>query len=136
MASMASSAALGSAGGLVNAEGSVGGGGPKSSSGAASAVAKVRNIAQCRLDLRSKPKESQDGVVHFIFHPTRDVPSSPNPGRQLLRVPGGVQLMSHYCRAKKKFNLINNLFLKCFKPEKGEWGIFLKFGGKRLFGWV
>ena len=49
---------------------------------------------------------------------------------------GGVQLMSHYCRAKKKFNLINNLFLKCFKPEKGEWGIFLKFGGKRLFGWV
>ncbi len=44
--------------------------------------------------------------------------------------------MSHYCRAKKKFNLINNLFLKCFKPEKGEWGIFLKFGGKPLFGWV
>ncbi|MCY1415813.1 hypothetical protein D9M71_313080 [compost metagenome] len=88
MASMASSAALGSAGGLVNAEGSVGGGGPKSSSGAASAMARVRNIAQGRLDLRSKPKESQGGVARFIFHPSRDVPSFQWPGRAVAGIRG------------------------------------------------
>jgi hypothetical protein len=44
--------------------------------------------------------------------------------------------MSHYPGAKKKFNAINRLFLCVFKPEKGEWGIFLRFGGKRLAGWV
>ncbi|KRA95836.1 hypothetical protein ASD91_05195 [Pseudomonas sp. Root68] len=76
MASMASSAALGSAGGLVNAEGSVGGGGPKSSSGTALTVVMARNIAQGRLDLRSKAMELRGGVVLFIVHPSRDAPSS------------------------------------------------------------
>ncbi|MNM92511.1 hypothetical protein D3C76_465300 [compost metagenome] len=69
MASMASSAALGSAAGLVYAEGSVGGGGPKSSSGTAFTVAMLRSIAQGRLDLRSKAMEWPGGVARFIFDP-------------------------------------------------------------------
>ncbi|MNN89320.1 hypothetical protein D3C81_2071250 [compost metagenome] len=45
MARMAAAAASRSAGGLLNAEGSVGGGGPKSSSGTALTVVRVRSIA-------------------------------------------------------------------------------------------
>jgi len=44
--------------------------------------------------------------------------------------------MSHYPEAKKKFNPINKLLFECFEPGKGEWGIFIKFGGKWLVGWV
>ena len=44
--------------------------------------------------------------------------------------------MSHYHETKKKFNLINKLFLSVLSQRRGKWGIFLKFGGKRLFGWV
>ncbi|MNG00215.1 hypothetical protein D3C84_831430 [compost metagenome] len=39
---------------------------------------------------------------------------------ELLRVSGGVQLMSHYLGVKKKFNAINRQFLCVFKPEKGS----------------
>jgi hypothetical protein len=48
----------------------------------------------------------------------------------------GVQLMSHYPEAKKKFNLISELFLDVSNRGRGEWGTFLKLGGKCPDGWV
>ncbi|WP_256675901.1 hypothetical protein [Pseudomonas sp. R5(2019)] len=137
-----SSAALGSAGGLVNAEGAVGGGGPKSSSGTALAVVRVRSIVQGGLDLSSKAMELHDGVARFIFHPSRHAESG-KPRRlhdvrddSCCGYQGVMQLMSHYNRAKKKFKLINKLFLSVSSERKGEGGIFLKLGGKRPVGWV
>jgi hypothetical protein len=103
----ASSAAAGSAGGLVYAEGSVGGGWLTSSSGTALAVLSVRSIAQGRLDLRRKAMELHGGLARFIFHPSRDAPPSPRSGRQLMRVKGVEQQTSHYSSATKKFSFID-----------------------------
>ncbi|MGF6166408.1 hypothetical protein ABIE16_005735 [Pseudomonas sp. 2725] len=44
--------------------------------------------------------------------------------------------MSHYHETKKKFNLINKLFLSVLSQRRGKWGIFLKFGGKHPVEWV
>src|SRR5690349_14609933 len=45
-------------------------GGPKSSSGMALAVVRVRRIAQGGLDLSSKAMELHGVVARFIFHPS------------------------------------------------------------------
>ena len=49
---------------------------------------------------------------------------------------GVVQLMSHYHGSKKKFKLINELFLNVSVLDRAEWGTFLKLGGKPPVGWV
>ncbi|MNN38534.1 hypothetical protein D3C81_1525360 [compost metagenome] len=69
MASMASSAALGSAGGLVNAEGSVGGGGPKSSSGAALTAPRLTliSITAAMPGLLKKPSNLRSGIFFMLF---------------------------------------------------------------------
>ena len=115
---------------------------PKSSSGTALTVFRIRGIAQGALDLGSKAMELHGGVARFISHPSRHTESSEP--RRLHDVrddsycgsQGVVQLMSHLNRARKKLKLINKLFPRVSSERTSEGGIFLKFGGKRLVGWV
>ncbi|MNM84697.1 hypothetical protein D3C81_967920 [compost metagenome] len=88
--SKASNAALGSAGGLVNAEGSVGGGGPKSSNGAALTEARLveSTITETAPGVRNKLSELNPSVASFIFVPFRHAQKAnpqPQSGRQLRR---------------------------------------------------
>ncbi|CAI8829178.1 hypothetical protein EMIT0P258_260005 [Pseudomonas sp. IT-P258] len=82
----------------------------------------------------------QGGSCVSFFTP-RGMPNLARPAVSMmsgtLRVPkGGVQLMSHYRRAKKKPRLINRLFLNASDERKAKRGIFLKSGGKPPVGWV
>ncbi|MNG07327.1 hypothetical protein D3C84_906220 [compost metagenome] len=91
--SNAFSAALGSAGGLVNAEGSVGGGGPKSSNGAALTEVMLvdSNITETTPGPRNKLSELNPSVASFIFVPSRHARKAKPPaqsGRQLRRYRG------------------------------------------------
>jgi len=48
----------------------------------------------------------------------------------------GLQLMSHFNRARKKFKSINKMFPSVSGERKVRRGIFLKSGGERPVGWV
>ncbi|MOA30344.1 hypothetical protein D3C78_1514280 [compost metagenome] len=71
--SRASSAAFGSAGGLVKADGSVGGGGPKSSRGAALTDARLAliNITETTPGPHKQLREYTPGVAFFMLFPSR-----------------------------------------------------------------
>ena len=86
--------------------------------------------------------ELHGGVARFISHPMRHTKSG-EPRRlhdvrddSCCGFQGVVQLMSHFNRARGKFKLINKLFPRVSSEREAEGGIFLKFGGNRLVGWV
>ncbi|WP_150757792.1 hypothetical protein [Pseudomonas fluorescens] len=94
--------------------------------------------------IRSSSQEAMElhgGVVRCIFHPSRHAESA-SPAVSMMSgttaVVGtkGMQLMSHFNRAKKKLKLINKMFLIVSSEKKGEEGIFLKSGDKPPVGWV
>jgi hypothetical protein len=72
--------------------------------------------------------ELHGGVARCIFHPSRHAESG-KPRRlhdvrddSCCEYRGGVQLMSHFNRAKKKFKSINKLFLSASSEGKGKGG--------------
>ncbi len=78
-------------------------------------------------------------VSRFSFFTPRVMPNLASPvvsmmcGTKVVAGTWGLQLMSHFNRAKKKLKSINRMF------RAREWvrrGIFLKSGGKRPVGWV